>query len=246
VRWVVIATSIVGCGVGCGDNLGGAPPDVDAPATSTAMTFRIGVVPSEPADRPPASPAPTVLIDGSARLAYEEEYPSEELALGRRHSVELRIADTVVASYEVVISKEGCLFQVEQATLYSQTICSYDSGDLRFGSDEARGDTTCVGDGFCLASCRASDCGTGERCTSRASSIDPFASHLACAPIGNRKLGQSCALIDDPAGAYDNCGADLLCVGGTCRTTCVPSAATPSCTGCSYVPGHAPEIGICP
>jgi hypothetical protein len=163
--------------------------------------------------------------------------------------VELRAGPgVVVARQELVIDRNGCLFNFPRAELLHQDFCGYDSGDLRFASERAvEGERVCFGDSFCFPSCFDDASCTPERprCTSRATSTSPFASHLACSPVGPRALGETCALVADPDGAYDDCGAGLLCVAGTCRTSCRPRSSDPGCATCTYVPGHAPEIGVC-
>jgi hypothetical protein len=116
----------------------------------------------------------------------------------------------------------------------------YESGDLRFFAVTVKGDQGCIADGFCLTCDR---CPAGERCTSRVTSTSPVASYLGCAPIGPKALGETCELIASDLGAYDDCGDGLLCIGGVCRRTC--NSDSGACTGCDYVPGHAPEHLVC-
>jgi hypothetical protein len=232
----------------CGDDLRAAADGPDIPLGS--FEYKLHVAGAEPPERPPSAAPPTVFIDGVARSLIEELYPDEGSALGVRHLVELRTASgDIVRSFELAIDRNGCLFRFERAELLHQAVCAYDSGDLRFASERAlQGSEICYGDAFCFPDCfDDGSCPTPEqpRCTSRATATAPFASHLACAPAGPRSLGESCALVADPAGAYDDCGAGLLCVEGTCRTVCRPRSAEPGCATCAYVPGHAPEIGVC-
>ncbi|MBX3157012.1 MAG: hypothetical protein KF773_13640 [Deltaproteobacteria bacterium] len=232
----------------CGDDV---RPEPDAPGVPPgSFQYLLRVTPSEPPDRPPAAAPAKVYIDGVARTALDLVYPDEGTALGERHVVELRAGAAVLASYELVIDREGCLDRFDRASLLQQDLCAFDSGDLRFASERAaEGERVCYGDGFCFPRCfDDSSCASPAepRCTSRATSEAPFASHLACAPAGPRALGESCALVADPAGAYDDCALGLLCVAGACRRACRPRSSDPGCNGCTYVPGHAPEIGVCP
>ncbi len=225
----------------CGDNA--SIPSVDAPSTPS-VSYRLVAVPSEPADRPPPDVKPQVFIDGVETAELVKIYPDIAAAIADVHRVELRYGTTVIAARDAGPSATSCMPN-DAITEYRQGLCEFDSGDLRFGSETITGTQgVCVGDGFCLSGC---NCGATERCTSRIVSTTPLASHLGCAPIGPRTLGQTCTLIADPAGAFDDCGAKLLCVGGTCAVTCDPRMGSDPCvTGtCSFVPGHAPDIGVC-
>ena len=159
---------------------------------------------------------------------------------GAQHLIELRF-EGVTVSKTIRIEPDFCLTSFPNVIEYSEGYCMYESGDIRFGSNQATATGgLCVGDGFCRPDC---PCTTQERCTSRVVSTAPFVSHLGCAPVGPRAVGESCALIADPEGAYDDCGADLLCVSGTCRQRCIADGS--SCAACEYVEGHAPELRIC-
>lgn len=225
--------------VACGDNTSSPP---DASGGGEPLTYRLVVLPGEPADRPLPEPLPTTLIDGVPTNELEVEYGSLEVAAGDVHRVELRHGDVVIARYETAPLATACV-DVHPVAQYSQVVCALESGDIRFLSERVEGaGGACIADGFCGPRCA---CGAGERCTSLVVSLDPFASHLGCAPIGDRREGQTCRLVDDPAGAFDDCGADLLCVEGRCRTACNPKNAACASGTCRFVPGHAPEIGIC-
>lgn len=221
----VLAACLV---VSCGSE--GATPD----ATPPPMTYRLGVFSAEPTDRPPRTEAPIVFIDGIERRQLEITYESQMASYGAEHVIEMRFGGPIV-SKTITIEPGACLGQFPNAAEYSQAFCLYDSGDIRFGSVQVGG---CIGDYFCLPTC---GCGPLERCTSRVASTSPFVSHLGCAPAGPRKLGESCTLIADPDGAYDDCGGGLLCVGGTCHELCTPD----DCASCSYIEGHAPELRVC-
>lgn len=211
------------------------------PPPADRFTYTINVLHAEPIDRPPASPAPIILIDGIETARVDLVYDSVVL---EPHLIELRHGDHVIASTRVVAEPGGCADRVTNPTHYAKTYCGYDSGDLRFAAEEAFGDDACSGDGFCIPRCfPGDDSCPGQRCASRATLIDPFSSHLACTPIGPRLLGEACTWTDNPDGAYDDCGDGLACIAGTCHTVCRQGAST--CGPCTYVPGHAPELGIC-
>jgi hypothetical protein len=230
---------------GCGDNRSiPAHGDAGTGDAGLSFTYRLRLVASEPADRAPTDPKPVAMIDGIASDELVQGYPDLAAAVADVHHVELRQGATVIASRDIGPSAATCMPN-GTITAYTQGICEFDSGDLRFGSETVTGNGgTCVGDGFCAPAC---NCGPTERCTSRIVLETPLSSHLGCAPVGPRTVGQPCALVADPAGAYDDCGADLLCVGGTCQPTCDPRMGSHPCaTGtCTFVPGHAPDLGVC-
>jgi hypothetical protein len=217
-----------------------APSLVDA---GTQLQYRLSIVRSEPDFRPPHDPAPSIFINGVEAESLTIDYPDLAAASSDRHRVELRHGDHVIAQLETAPSAGGCEL-LGPIRSFEQSLCGFDSGDLRYAGYFVMTDRgTCIGDGFCRPAC---DCGRGERCTSRVVLRDPLASHLGCAPIGPGSAGDACSLIDDPAGAYDSCGDRLLCVDGTCRSLCNPQLAGACRVGrCVYVPGHAPELGVC-
>ena len=150
-------------------------------------------------------------IDGVATNKVEITYDSADDAIGESFLVELRYGERAVAQFRATLSETSCLGRVDNPSRYRLSLCSYASGDLRFQSDSAFSDSrSCIGDGFCHAIC---SCGL-DRCTSRITSREPFASHLGCAPVGPKALGEACALIADADGDYDDCGSNLLCVDG--------------------------------
>lgn len=244
--WLVIAV-LAACG---GDAPHATPPPDAAPPGPTAMTYRFSIFPAEPQDRPAAATPPTAYIDGHAMQELDLTFPDEAAALGTSHVAELRYGSLVVASYTVTLGDAGsCLDPTTAGTVteYDQSLCAYDSGDLRFGGDHSTVTTTpssggvCTGDGFCAPDC---NCSAGQRCTERVVSTSPWFSHLGCAPIGTKPAGAACTFTADPAGAYDDCAGGLACVAGTCQPTCSPQA--PCATGtCGYVPGYPPEIMVC-
>ena len=217
----------------------------DSPPPPPPFTYELRVVPAEPGDRAPSAAPPRVVIDGMETLDLNIEYASLELALASTHRIELRQGDVVVAAVDVVPEPNSCLDRVTSPDHLEKRYCGFDSGDLRFAVDEVSSPTQgCHADGTCIPRCLPGTC-PGEKCTSRAPLLVPFSSHLACAPIGPRLLGETCSYLASEAGAYDDCAEGLLCVDGACRTLCRQFTAG-QCDGCAYVPGHAPEIGICP
>lgn len=212
-------------------------------ACDQTLAYSLGTISSEPFDRPAHVPAPVVYIDGVARSSLQIEYASVDDALPESHVLELRYGDQVVRSREVVLREESCLR--DGPSRYSQTFCVYESGDFRFSSD---GSDHCVGDALCLPPChpfrQPTGCAGATRCTSLVGSMEPFASHLGCAPIGPKTFGDACSVIaGEPLASYDDCGNGLLCVEGTCHLLC--EGPSPGCPSCDYVPGHAPELRVC-
>jgi hypothetical protein len=244
VRALWITTLVAGfTGCAADDAADGAG---DGPLSYTVTAFWVA-----PMGAPAAEPKPVVYIDGVQAESVTYEYPSTASAKQAVHTIELRHGDQVVFSQSAPGADHHCLKYVGLATTTQQSWCAYANGDLRFGSDQAHGTTGegCVGDGFCRPWCfpPAMYCEADERCTSIYTSLDPLASHLGCAPAGARSAGDTCTLVVDAAGMHDDCAAGLLCVEGTCRQTCLPgSMELPAgCTACSFVAGHAPELGIC-
>jgi len=228
----------------CGEH--GSVP-VDAPFVPGPVTYRLSVGWAEPMSRPQPSSLPTIFIDGVARDQISEIYARREDTVDVKHVIELRAGDAVLRTRTWGID-QSCLDQVEPtdtATEVEEGACAYWSGDLRFGGVSVQSDRGfCVGDGFCIPDCGGQfgfPCPDAERCTSRASSTVPLASHLACAPVGPKQLGEACALIADAKGALDDCGKDLLCVDGTCRSVCMCNGACAD----GFITGQPPELMLC-
>lgn len=201
-------------------------------------------------DQPDVQPRPVVYIDGVMAEARTFEYATPADALAAEHVIELRHGDVVVFSAVSTATERTCLDHVANATVASESWCAYPHGELRFDSDKAgvAAGAMCIGDGFCLPRCgyAGGHCASGEKCTSLYASLDPIATHLGCAPIGDKGLDEACTFVTDATGMHDDCDGGLLCVEGTCQRTCVPTLPLPEgCTACSYVYGHAPEIGVC-
>lgn len=224
---------------GCTD---GMAPDL-MPVMPTEVTLRVRAFAAEPTERPVPEPAPVVYIDGEATTERAWTYPTAEDVIASVHVLELRVGEAVIARRDIEdLGPAVRAAEVHVGALVDATLayCAFASGDLRYGLDHLVGSMgQSTGDGFCLPACLplGTDCGAGLRCTSRVVSTAPFASRLGCAPVGPKRLGESCTLIADPDGAYDDCGGGLLCVEGACRAVCTDGA---------YVPGHAPELRRCP
>ncbi|HEY5920346.1 MAG TPA: hypothetical protein VIV11_01690 [Kofleriaceae bacterium] len=234
---------------GCADH---EPPTTNEPGDEPAFEFGLSATWSTPYGAPEVEPRPAVFIDGIETMSLKLSYGSFADAEGQQHLVELRHGALVVESFPVTVDR-ACLNLPGIPLHTSVSLCAYSHGELRFGSDTGSvmqdADTigACVGDGFCRPDCFPPDvyC-MGRRCTSIYGSVDPLATHLGCAAIGSQAVGETCSLVTDDAGTHDNCGAGLLCVTGVCRSTCIVGGVLPqNCAHCSYVPGHAPEIGLC-
>jgi hypothetical protein len=220
------------------------PTDAPVPL---AYAFEVVVGWTEPEDRPfpdPIDRAYQVYIDGTRTKSMIARYETERVADGWAHVLELRSAGRVLLTRTFGVTDGYCLQRVQQSDYptsirYVQPICAYWSGDLRLGiARGADGSWACGSDDTCRPACGPhAPCAAGERCTSRTTSLAPLASHLACAPVGPKQLGEACALVDDPGGAYDDCGAGLLCVDGACRAVCEQGR---------YLPGQPPELRLCP
>ena len=233
--------------VGCGQHL--AAPAMDATIAADGLAYELVLVPGEPSDRPPPVEAPVSYIDGVEATLLDRTYPSATVAVGTMHEIELRLGSVTIASRTLEIDTDGCLGRVPAATYFQQAACAYASGDLRISGEEATGPHGgCITDAPCLPPCNptaGTGCPADQRCTSIVTSVDPLASHLGCAAVGLGQLGEPCGLISDADGVHDDCGAGLLCVAGACHETCAPRDPA-ACTGCEYVPGNAPELGVCP
>ena len=159
------------------------------------------LIPAEPADRPAPPVAPTSYIDGVATNELDLLFPTEAPAIGSDHHVELRYGQLTVASFDISVSLVSCLGRVPVATSYQETLCEFASGDLRYAGDEAIGPSNgCIADAQCVPACfpEADECPINEHCTSRVVSTSPLASHLGCAPLGTKHLGDACELIHGP------------------------------------------------
>jgi hypothetical protein len=235
--WIVVA---VGCG--SGDNADGTD------AAAGPLEYTVNTFWADYQDAPRVSPLPTIYIDGAQTEYVALSFPSAMQALDEQHTFEMRHGDVVVRTF--TLRRPSCLVDVPDATMGGATLCAYSHGDLRYAGDNANGPSghICIADGFCRPDCFPDNsyCNAGERCTSIYASIDPIATHLGCAPVGSKGVGDACSLATDAAGMHDDCGDDLLCVEGTCRRICDPNAPLPTgCTTCSYVLGHAAEMRVC-
>ena len=224
-RSLVLGVLLVGC---VGDN-------------TEPIEFRLDLVFPERGVRPAPSVMPRTFIDGIERSILDLVYENPENDI-TKHIVELRFSNTAIRTLGVSLDTFGQRCKSDGVVRsIEQTICVYDSGDLRFGSETV--DDSCVADAACRPACQPLDgCAVG-RCTSYITSTEPLASYLGCAPIGVRQIGQSCGYVPTPDGLYDDCGEHLLCVNGRCRATC---GSDGDCTGCANVPGHAVELRVCP
>jgi hypothetical protein len=220
------------------------PLDAAAPDAATGISYSIAIEKEGSA----AAGPPTIYIDDVATLTATFQYTSPADAEGQVHTIELRFGSATIRSYvrtlgtdpELAISCGGSGLTLPVTSLH-EDLCEYDSGDIRYGDESARaGSCDLEGDGFCSPECYPTTCPSGERCTREVTSIDPPASYLTCGPIGSAAIGSACTI----GSAFDDCGSDGLCVGGTCVALCDPQQPTESCT-CSNVPGVPAELMIC-
>jgi hypothetical protein len=182
---------------------------------------------------------PQVFIDGAAATTLHRVYP--DFANPIVHTIELRYADQVLATEYVRDASGDC--GAPGATIawtsISEGFRALVSGDLRYEGGDWSGEnrmngtnTFCSEDGFGIARC---GCQATERCAPRITRAQPLFTQMACTPIGPKAAGDPCTLTDDPAGAYDDCGANLVCLAGTCTTFCdpaVPAEYPPETHGC--------------
>jgi hypothetical protein len=242
--WIVVVV-LFGCS-SSEDRNGTLADAADGPLTFTLSTWW-----ADPFGAPTVEPKPTVYIDGTQATELVVEYATNAEAVAAQHVIELRHGDVTVFSVTSSSTNRTCLTEQiiprPPATHLSESWCAFSHGEVRFGSDQVQGPSfACVGDGFCLPACTPGSCASGERCTSIYASTDPIATHLGCVPAGTRSRDETCSLVTDAGGTHDDCSLGLLCVEGTCKRTCSPALTPPSgCTTCSYVLGHAPELGIC-
>jgi hypothetical protein len=222
------------------------PVTIDAPPPGP-ISFTIGASWCESPYQGPPAHEPTIVIDSVARTRLEIEYESYDAAIADSHLVELRYGDTVVRA-ETYPLAGGCLRDDRPSTHYQKGVCAYKSGDLRYatGHTSNAGGVMCIEDGFSQDQCSqfCPEPYNGMRCGSRIVLTDPPASHLACVPIGPKHAGEACTMIAAPDGAYDDCGAELMCLDGVCRSWMRISPYV-DVEGCSFVTGYAPEVRLC-
>lgn len=219
----------------------GSDSGTDSP---TSLTYTIATLLRGPARSEP----PVVFIDGVAERVLAVKYPSASAAIAANHRVELRAGDVVLAALNRSgANLEDCTFHREgTVTAYTESICEYDSGDLRLGAPDGtvrRPDGTdeqCIIDGSasCNPECDSTSC--AGRCTSIVTSHLPLYSHLGCAPAGTVAVGAACTFTTGSDGDYDDCGGDAACVAGTCHALC-----SDSCGACAAIEGEPPELLFC-
>ena len=63
---------------------------------------------------------------------------------------------------------------------------------------------------------------------------------MSCAPIGPKHDDEACSFTQDRGGAYDDCGANLMCFQGTCHLMCsdIPTIRV-------LGPEYAYDVNIC-
>jgi hypothetical protein len=199
--------------------------------------------------------APQVFIDGVATRYLTVDYSSYADGVAATHHVELRSNNLVVA--ELVTDSRGIQacssgFNNEPLARYSEDYCELESGELRYAGDSGTPSGPlfggCNGDSFCSPRCAPAfgpdNCGPGLHCSSLVASTQPLFTRLACVPNGTKQVGEACTLIPDPAGAYDDCSDNSLCVAGTCQAMCLSDAPN-VCGSCTYVDGEPPELRLC-
>ena len=185
---------------------GSAPPAPDAALPSTfTYHFRVGM------EDPGRNLGLVVLIDGVATTDISATYDASQMGTVLRHHVELRYQDTVLATLDGR--------DVLTCTPFGGSLISYDdgnseldSGDLRFGATDVDcTDGAFASDSFGNPNC---NCGSDQRCTPRITLASPRFTRMSCAPIGPKHDGEACSFTQDPGGAYDDCGANLMCFQG--------------------------------
>lgn len=227
--------------VACGDPTTSEPRDAASDAPATGVMYELLTSHREPR----LDPHPTTYIDGMMVDHVVAFYPTQERFAAASHTVELRSGAAVLSQLTIDAAVRGTCSGVPVPTSVQDVLCVLDHGELRFASTTIRGDGgVCVGDGFCLPRCFPGDevaCPEDQHCTARVTSRDPLYTRMDCAPVGARTLGQTCAAVDDPAGAYDDCARGLICLGGTCRALC-----TAACSDCPAPARYPDEIRVCP
>jgi hypothetical protein len=176
---------------------------------------------------------PRVYIDGVATMSFHHTYPDFSVPI--QHEIELRYGDQVLQHMSMSAAPGGC--PAPPSAVWSnieQDVDALVSGDLRLVADDWRGITGfCTGDGGGDAN-HCGDCPNG-RCAPRILRAQPLFTQMACVPTGSNGSGDPCTVIDDPAGAYDDCGENLVCIAGTCTPFCspdIPDDYPPETTTC--------------
>jgi hypothetical protein len=219
-RWLWACLLVAACGV-------------DEPATYTVTTFFV--------DGPRAD-MPSVFINGEPTDTTTITYPSSGEAIAATQHVELRYAGTVLAAYDTG-APEACdagdrlLSYTANLMAYVNGVVGYADDDFSCSGGEGGGGDGGTDDG---PSCQLG-CGPYEQCSLRAKLVDPLFSIAGCTPLGDKQVGNACAWLNDPGGAYSDCAEGLLCVEGTCRAQC-----TSTCGACVHIDGMPEEITICP
>lgn len=230
--------------------IGGCSTDPDpGPAYEYAYSYTLDLHRYEPGDRLLPQQPLTLLIDGVPRSHAEYHFASLDEAAAASIDVQLVFATEVITTYKPPLSTTDCrspgdaVAEAAPPIVVRDNSCVLDQGEIRGMSrsfqSASRG---CLGDGFCAPYCLTrsaypNGCAESERCTSRITHFDPIFSRLRCAPIGPRQLGDACTYTADEAGAYDDCGRDLLCVDGFCRQVCFDD-------DCVYVSGHSSDLRV--
>lgn len=215
------------------------------PGETSSLTYSI-ITTSRESGR---DDAPTVFIDGSARSQLVIPYRTGLDAVGANHRVELRAGDVVLAAIDLSGADiDDCSYPSPPRAVvaFTESVCEYDSGDLRLGApggttllaDGAMGQCIIDGSASCNAECNATSCPAG-RCTSIVTSHAPLYSHLGCAPSGTVPVGSACTFTAGSGGDYDDCEGGAVCISGTCVALC-----TGSCT-CGPIEGEPPELSFC-
>jgi hypothetical protein len=183
---------------------------------------------------------PQVFIDGVQTAKLQRTY--EGFTDPIQHDIELRYADHVLARMPVGAAAGDCGPPDATWLTISQSVEALVSGDLRYIGDEWRGDGhACTGDGFGIAHC---GCQATERCGPLVTLADPLFTRMTCMPIGPKQINEACSFTSGPDGAYDDCGADLVCYQGTCHALCATSVV-PCATTCVQPDGYPREAILC-
>ena len=241
-KWVWVLAA------GCASNAA-APIDAGLPDASTTVAYGVFAIAENAYMRPSAVEPPRVFIDGVETRMAMTTYPDVAALEASIHHVETRFGDAVLTTLDLDLSNDGideCIDHAGALTSWRDELCAYDTGELRYASNEGAGaHGGCVGDGFCV-SCNDASCGSGSECSVRATHFAPFFSRYACAPIGAKQAGEACTFTADPAGAYADCATGLACVDGTCHARCTQLTGSNACSTCAFVPGYPDEVAVCP